>query len=95
MNKFDITKACPQIYIYIGTVITSALLASRYSKKEVIPIIITGVIVSLLLLNFNYCSDKIQWLTWMIAGMCILSATGNLILFFSDDKEIQKQLSEK
>jgi len=95
LKKFNITKQCPQIYIYIFTILTSIALASKYNKDQVIPVTVSGAIVTTLLMGVNFCSWKYQWLTWILAGFSIVSAAINLTGVFTTDKKLIKILKDK
>lgn len=92
-GDFDVQKQCPQIYIYILSILTSILVTIRYGKaKQVISTVITGTIVTILLMGVNYCDWTFQWLTWIFAALSILVATTNILLFVSPDKIMEEEI---
>lgn len=86
--NFDINKQCPQVYIYIFSVLTSVLIAAKYGDvNEVFVTSVVGVVVTVLLMGINFCDWNFQWLTWYIAAGFLLGATLNVLYLFSGDKQ--------
>lgn len=79
----DLQKQCPQIYIYIFSVLASVLVTLRYESIEtVVATIIAGTISTFILMGINLCDWKFQWVTWLLAAGWMLSATASIIAFF-------------
>lgn len=90
VGNFDINKQCPQVYIYIFSVLTSLVLVAKHGKAEhVLMTIFSGIITTIWMMGVNYCDWTFQWLTWVMSGVYLLIALTNLILL-TKDKEISK-----
>lgn len=86
---------CPQIYIYIVSVITAIILAIKYNKpKKSIEFLLSGLITVIILNGINYCDWQFQWLTWVFAALSILSALIRVYLIINND-EITDKLVKK
>lgn len=88
-GNFDIERQCPQLYIYIFTVITSILVTMKYGveRRETIATILSGIIMTIMLMGMNYCDWTFQWFTWLIASIYILIAISNIIILFGKETE--------
>lgn len=82
--NLNIYKQCPQIYIYIFTVITSVLIALKYGTMQQVTLtLLSGAISTFILMGINMCSWSFQWFSWLLAAIWIIVATSNILIFFN------------
>lgn len=81
---FDIQNQCPQIYIYIFSLLASSLYAFKTAGVTGgISSIVSGVVSTVLLMGVNFCDWRFQWITWVLAALWMLSGTFTLLAFFN------------
>ncbi|HEY9703730.1 MAG TPA: hypothetical protein V6C58_14880 [Allocoleopsis sp.] len=96
--NFNLATQCPQMYIYILAIITSALLSVRFGNyNQVIGTLVMGGIMTFILMGINFCSWNFQWVTWIFATLALLLVVGNTALIFADSKTLEsiKKLEEE
>ncbi len=95
-GNFNIHTQCPQIYIYILSVITAALVALRFGNlKTVLYTLLMGAIVTVMLMGVDYCTWTFQWFTWILAALSLLAATANILFFFVGDKPTYDEIQQR
>ena len=88
IGNFDINNQCPQVYIYIFSVLTTIILLAKHGKtEEVIFSVIYGLTTVVWMMGVNYCDWTFQWLTWFMAVVYLTIAITNIILFI-DEKNL-------
>ena len=93
--NYNIMTQCPQIYIYIISVITSALVSLKLCNKvQFLWTLISGVISTIILMGINYCDWSIQLITWIFSALFILITISNLIIFFFATPEQLEKIKE-
>ena len=90
--NFNILKQCPQVYIYILAIITSALVTLKLSSKQnFVCTLISGALSTVILMGINYCDWYFQFITWFFSFMFLLIAFVNIkIFFFMTPKQIEE-----
>lgn len=93
--NFDITKQCPQIYIYIFAIITSALVSLKLcNKMQFLWTLVSGIITTIILMGIEYCDWSFQFIPWTFSVIFILISFVNIIVFFYATPEQLKEINE-
>ncbi len=82
--NFGITTQCPQIYVYIVSIITTMVLFIRYGMPmEAMFNGVMGIIMGFILMGINFCSWNFQWVTYLFTFIWITVIITNITLIFS------------
>lgn len=80
--NFNLYKQCPQIYIYIFAILTSALVSLKLGTiNEVMISLISGALMTFILMGINYCDWNFQFITWLFSFIFICISIINIFLF--------------
>lgn len=89
--NFDIYTQCPQVYIYIISIILSTLVYVKFTDLTLgVVNLISGIIGVIILMGINYCDWNFQFITWFFSFIFILNIIVNTyLLLFVSQKEIE------
>ncbi len=91
VGNFDITKQCPQIYIYIFSVLTALIVLTKTKDTEkVIATLIAGFVSTIMLMGINYCDWTFQWLTWVFSAFYLVNASADIVRLLKPEDPEQK-----
>lgn len=94
--NFGIYTQCPQIYIYILSVVTSILLSLKLNNtSKAITSFVSGIIFTIILVGINYCDWSFQWITWIITIFSIFAIIGNTTLLLADDETLNYYIRQR
>jgi uncharacterized membrane protein len=93
--NFNLMTQCPQVYIYVFAVVTSALVSLKLcDKKQAMWTIISGIITTIILMGINICNWNFQFITWIFSLLFILISALNILVFFFATPEQLKEIKE-
>lgn len=94
--NFNILTQCPQVYLYILSVIISVVLSVRLGLyKVVLTKVVIGVIMTIVLMGTNFCSWNFQFITWIFAILWVISIIADTSIIFSSQTVLDKYKADR